>query len=39
MNVKLIFRIQVGLNLLNGFGALFLTKTFLEAGNFKVTED
>jgi len=39
MNVKLIFRIQAVLNLLNGLGALFLTKTFLEAGNFKVTED
>ena len=39
MNVKLIFRIQAVLNLLNGLVALFLTKTFLEAGNFKVTED
>jgi len=39
MNLKLIFRIQAVLNLLNGLGALFLTKTFLEAGNFKVTED
>ena len=39
MNIKLVFRIQAMLNLLNGIGALILTRVFLEAGNFQVTED
>ena len=39
MNIKLVFRIQAILNLLNGIGALILTRVFLEAGNFQVTED
>jgi len=39
MNIKLIFRIQAVLNLINGIGALIATKVFLEAGNFEVTPD
>ena len=39
MNIKLVFRIQAVLNLINGIGALIVTKVFLEAGNFEVTPD
>ena len=39
MSVKLIFRIQAIINLINGLGALFLTQFFLEQANFEVTAD
>jgi hypothetical protein len=39
MSVKLIFKIQAIINLINGLGALFLTRFFLEQANFEVTTD
>ena len=39
MSVKLIFKIQAIINLINGLGALFLTQFFLEQANFEVTAD
>ena len=39
MSVKLIFKIQAIINLINGLGALFLTQFFLEQANFEVTTD
>ena len=39
MSVKLVFKIQAIINLINGLGALFLTQFFLEQANFEVTAD
>ena len=39
MSVKLIFKIQAIINLINGLGALFLTQFFLEQANFEVSAD
>ena len=39
MSVKLIFKIQAIINLINGLGALFLTQFFLEQANFEITAD
>ena len=39
MSVKLVFKIQAIINLINGLGALFLTQFFLEQANFEVGAD
>ena len=39
MSVKLVFKIQAIINLINGLGALFLTQFFLEQANFEITAD
>ena len=39
MNLKVIFKIDAIVALINGLGLLFMTATFLEAANFEATKD